>query len=29
MHSKSISQVQSGAYSGVKVISPVEHTEKC
>ena len=30
MHCKSISQVQSGAYSGLKVISLVEHTEeKC
>ena len=30
MHCKSISQVPSGAYSGLKVISLVEHTEeKC
>ena len=30
MHCKSISQVQTGAYSGLKVISLVEHTEeKC
>ena len=27
MHCKSISQIQSGAYAGLKVISPVEHTE--
>ena len=30
MHCKNISQVQSGAYYGMKVISLVEHTEeKC
>ena len=29
MYCKSISQVQSGGYSGPKVISLVEHTEKC
>ena len=30
MHCKSISQMQSGVYSGLKVISLVEHTEeKC
>ena len=30
MHSKSLSQIQSGACAGLKVISLVEHTEeKC
>ena len=28
MHCKSISQIQSGGYSGLKVISLVEHTEE-
>ena len=28
MHCKSISQVQSGAYSGLKVISLVEHIQR-
>ena len=28
MHCKNISQIQSGVYSGLKVISLVEHTEE-
>ena len=29
MHCKGISQIKLDAYSGLKVISLVEHTEKC